>query len=134
MKRTRIAISIHNHRVSPLFDVADNFIIFEVNNNMVIKEYFIDTSDCSENRIVDRLSCEGVDVIICSAIHRCLADRIVNERVFLISGIVGSIDEVIKAFLNNNLIDDEYTMPGSGKKSQVEDKYRMILLPQKSKL
>jgi len=106
------AIPVFDNRISPLFDVAKEFLIFDVSQGDVINSYTIDTSRFSEQEIISRLRQEGVGIIICSAVSRCIADVIISVGISLIPNIIGDINEVIDAYLNDNLKNEKFVMPG----------------------
>jgi predicted Fe-Mo cluster-binding NifX family protein len=110
--RQKIAIPSYNNRISPLFDVSRRFIIFNAKDRVLDESYYIDTSSDSGLDKIDKLKNELVNVIICSAISKAFAEYITVKGMDLIPGIIGDIDDVIRAYLNNNLIIELYSMPG----------------------
>jgi len=112
MKSEKIAIPVFEGRISPLFDVAGEFSLFEINNRCIEREYTIETLGFSEVYIISKLKDEETDIIICSAISRCVANICSINHITLISGIIGSVQEVIGAFNNNKLVIEKFVMPG----------------------
>ena len=109
---SKIAIPAYNNRVSPLFDVSNRFVIFIVENSLIDESYYIDTQGESGIKNIDKLKFESVNLIICSAISRAFAEYITIKGIDLIPAVIGDIDDVINAYLNNNLVVDLYSMPG----------------------
>ncbi|NOZ20163.1 MAG: hypothetical protein GXP25_03640 [Planctomycetes bacterium] len=108
----RIAIPVHNSRVSPVFDVARRVVL-------------VDTSDGEEDgrsewdidlawpcRRAAWLLHKGVDVLICAAISAPLAGMVRSQGTRLYASVVGEIDDVIGAYLSGNLQKPRYMMPG----------------------
>ncbi|PKL37461.1 MAG: hypothetical protein CVV44_14005 [Spirochaetae bacterium HGW-Spirochaetae-1] len=112
MDTEKIAIPVFTGRISPLFDVAKEFHIFSVRNGEIVNSYSVNTAGCSELSIVGKLRQEEASVIICSAISRCTADTVVAGGINLIPGVIGCVDEVIKAYTENSLVVERFAMPG----------------------
>jgi predicted Fe-Mo cluster-binding NifX family protein len=108
----RIAIPRHLDRVSPVFDVARNVQIFEV-------------EDCRARREEERPLHSGdpylrakevqecrVTTIICGAISRALDTALHLMGISVLSFMRGQIDEVAGAFAEGWLSDPVFLMPG----------------------
>ena len=54
----------------------------------------------------------GVEVLICGAISRPLAEMITDSGIRLIPFLSGDVEEVIQAFLAGNLPNSAFLMPG----------------------
>ncbi|MCP4131439.1 MAG: hypothetical protein GY754_10700 [bacterium] len=113
MKIEKIAIPVFNNRISPLFDVAGEFRIIEDHSGNVNEGYSIDTSELREHSIVTRLEQEGVKVIICGAVSRCVANFILLKNIDLVPGVIGAVDDVLRAYLDNDLEGARFVMPGN---------------------
>ncbi|MDY6969569.1 MAG: NifB/NifX family molybdenum-iron cluster-binding protein [Spirochaetota bacterium] len=112
MRTEIIAFPVYMKRISPLFDVAGRFIIFVISNNEISQEHILDSSYDSGIKKIETLKHQKVNTIICSAISRIFANLIISNGMNLIPGVVGSVDEVIEDYINNNLRIDKYAMPG----------------------
>lgn len=108
----KIAIPAFNNRISPLFDVSGCFAIFTADERIIGERYCIDTSGDSGFEKIERLCVESVSVIICSAISKAFAECITGKGIELFPGVIGDVDEVIKAYLSDNLTEDAFLMPG----------------------
>ncbi len=105
-----LSIPVHNNRVSPLFDVAGRFIVLDPLEPET--KSFIDTSGLSGMSIVEKLNESSISMVICSAISNIYAQALARNNIGLIFGIIGSIDEIIVAYLNNDLSSMRFVMPG----------------------
>ena len=108
----KIAIPVFNKRISPLFDVAGRFAIIEIRDGVVIGSHASDMSGDSGIGKVEKLLSERVTVIICSAISRVFSEHITVKGMELIPGVIGDVDDVVRDYLDNNLLIDRYSMPG----------------------
>ncbi len=110
MKAKKLAIPVHEERISPLFDVARRFVF--VNTETPDDRLFLDTSNLSGMSIIEKLEQEGASLVICSAISLVYERALKGRGIDLISGVVGLVDEIIDAYLNDKLSIDRFAMPG----------------------
>ena len=111
-----IALSIFKDESSRVFDFTEKILIIKTmqNNYESICEINID-NDLPETRIKTLLE-NDVDVLICGAISNFLYRNIQNYNILIIPFISGDKDDVISAYLNNNLDNPEYFLPGCHKR------------------
>lgn len=108
----RVGICHHMGRVSPVFDVASNLRIFEVE-----KEWF---RELEEKVLVGRgaftrareVSRHGIETVICGAVSRPLQQALHALGVNVLGFVCGSIDDVVRAFADGRLQDERFLMPG----------------------
>lgn len=112
MKVEKLAIPVFEKRISPLFDVAGSFEIIATKEKSIIEKTVLDTSKLSGIERVQRLKDLEVNVIICSAISRIFANSVISKGIELIPGVIGFADEVVDAYIKDNLRIDMYSMPG----------------------
>jgi predicted Fe-Mo cluster-binding NifX family protein len=108
----RIAIPQWQGRVSPVFDVAVNFLLIDVEGGQEIRreERRLTGRDLPA-RIAEFLSL-GSGVLICGAISAPLEARLTAGGVQVISFTCGGIDVVLGAFLRGELAKRVFAMPG----------------------
>lgn len=111
MKSELVAIPVFEERISPLLDVAERFVLFEVNNGSVTQKVVITISAETERLRIQKLKELGVAVVICGAVSRHLSFIINETGIKNISWINGPVDDAIKSFLNNTL---EAVIPENG--------------------
>jgi predicted Fe-Mo cluster-binding NifX family protein len=108
----RVGICHHVGRVSPVFDVASNLQIFDVENGQVKQReerVLVGRDPYSRAREV---SGHGVTTAICGAVSRPLEQALCALSVSVIGFVCGSIDEVMAAFVEGRLQDERFLMPG----------------------
>jgi predicted Fe-Mo cluster-binding NifX family protein len=108
----RVGICHHVGRVSPVFDVASNLQIFDVDNGWIRQreeKVLVGRDPYSRAREV---SGHGVTTVICGAVSQPLEQALHALGVRVIGFVYGSIDEVIGAFLAGRLEDERFLMPG----------------------
>ncbi|MCE5274234.1 MAG: NifB/NifX family molybdenum-iron cluster-binding protein [Syntrophaceae bacterium] len=127
----KVALSIFNGRISPVFDVSRRILLLELRNDGVIAREEASFEHDEPMHKTSRLAELKVDTLICGAISRPLASAFSACGIKVISFIAGDIQEVINAFMSDGLPAPELTMPGcrrqgrrqrcSGKQDDRED-------------
>jgi predicted Fe-Mo cluster-binding NifX family protein len=108
----RVGICHHVGRVSPVFDVASNLQIFDVDNGWVKQreeKVLVGRDPYSRAREV---SGYGVSTVICGAVSQPLEQALHALGMKVIGFVFGSIDEIITAFVEGRLEDERFLMPG----------------------
>ncbi len=110
----RIAITLWNNRVSPVFDVAGQVILFEAEAGVFLSEKLLLLPQVPA---IEKLSClrqAQTDVLICGAISLDAHSAAVNSGMKVYPFIAGDVHEVIKAWQSGRLNDAAFAMPGCG--------------------
>jgi len=103
MKSKLIAIPVFEERISPLLDVSERFVLFEVKGSEVTQKIAINISAETDRLRIQKLKEIGVAVIISGAVSRYLSYIISETGIKHVPWISGPVDEVIKSYLNNTL-------------------------------
>jgi predicted Fe-Mo cluster-binding NifX family protein len=108
----RIAIPQWQGRVSPVFDVAVNLLLIDVENGQEIhreERRFLETEPSA--RVAEFLSVKA-DILICGAISAPLQTRLAASDVQVTGFICGMVNEVLAAYLSGKLATPAFAMPG----------------------
>lgn len=108
----RVGICHHVGRVSPVLDVASNLQIFEVENGRAKQreeKVLVSRDPYSRAREV---SGHGVKTVICGAVSRPLQQALHALGVNVLGFVCGSIEDVIRAFVEGRLENEKFLMPG----------------------
>jgi len=108
----KIAIPTWNGRVSPVFDTASRLLVIEIREKSEVDRFETDISEHFLPSKSIRLTGLEIDTLICGAISRPLAYMITTAGMKLIPWIAGQVEEVLQAFLKDNLFDPRFIMPG----------------------
>ncbi len=112
---TRVAMAVCDGRVAPVFDVSRRLLVVDVENGKELLRAEHAIEETIESRRVSHLRDLGVDVLICGAITRRLAEAIERTGIRVIPWVGGFIEEVFSAYLAGQLPDPRFTMPGCGR-------------------
>lgn len=107
-----VAIPIWQGRVSPVFDVAGQVLLIELEESVEKSRREQLLPDEGPDRRVDRIAEQGVGTLICGAISRLLESLLVARGIHVIPQVCGSVDEVLDAFNAGELHDERFAMPG----------------------
>ena len=106
----RIAIPEWNGRVSPVFDVARSIRVIDLNDDVEPQASDLDLQD---DRRAEALAKLGVDLVICSAISTSLESTLWIRGVEVISDICGTVDEIVRAYLEGATALESFRSPGN---------------------
>ncbi len=108
----KIAISVWNHRVSPVFDAAQQLFVVKWDQG---KEIERTQQELKEFEILDRanrLQELDVHVLLCGAISQTLERAIQIKGIQVISHVCGDVEDVLQAFISNQITHPRFLMPG----------------------
>jgi len=108
----RIAVTIWNNRISPVFDVAQNLLMINLDSGEETARHNISLAGLSPPLKVETLKKNNVEVVLCGAISESYLRLLTTSGIRVEPWISGNIEEVIQAVLQNRLSDPCYRMPG----------------------
>ena len=108
----KIAIPIWNDCVSSVFDFAGKLLLVEMEDGKEINRSEALLKSQSLSQRVGQLKNLEVDVLVCGAISRALANMVTASGIQVLPYVTGSIDDVLQAYLTGQLVKPEFSMPG----------------------
>jgi predicted Fe-Mo cluster-binding NifX family protein len=108
----RIAIPRWQGRISPVLDSASELMVIDIEAGQELRrdERPLGRTDpLSRAQEIVEL---GVETVICGAISAAMEARLVSAGVRVIGFTCGPVDEVLGAFLNGDLTQQAFVMPG----------------------
>ena len=112
----KVALTVWENRISPLFDSARTLLIVDVVDRTATGRDFEAFHYESPFSRAARLSDLGVKVLICGAVSDLFANIIETHGIRIIPFVKGAVDEVLDAYLTGELCDSKFRMPGCGSK------------------
>jgi predicted Fe-Mo cluster-binding NifX family protein len=109
---TKAAFSVWDNRIAPVFDVARQMFLLETDAGRVISETFRTLDEDLSLWKALTLADLGIEVLICGAISRSLAEAISAYGVCLFPFVAGDLEEVKGAWLSGRLDIRRFAMPG----------------------
>jgi predicted Fe-Mo cluster-binding NifX family protein len=108
----RIAIPQWQGRVSPVFDVAGNLLLIDIEHDRETgREERRLLATEAYARVAEFLNF-GAGTLICGAISAPLQSRLIASGVQVIGFACGMVDDVLAAYLNGSLANRAFVMPG----------------------
>ncbi len=108
----KLALSIWNQRIAPVFDSSRTVMILDVVNGEYREEDPLDLGGTNLELRAQRLEERGVQELICGAISCEAEQRVAEREIRLHPFIAGSIDSVLQGWQQQNLEREEFSMPG----------------------
>ncbi len=109
---SRVAITVWEGRVSPVFDVSREAVILTVEDMAVTDRCQVSIQAPTPRLKLDRIAALRVQTLICGAISEPLHRELTAVGVNVQSFVAGEIDQVIGSFVTGNLPSQVLTMPG----------------------
>ena len=108
----RVAAPSHDGRISPVFDVAQSFVVLESRRGGITVRSEVRLDDADYVARARRIGTLGWDVLICGAISRPLEVILNAAGVRVIGSTCGPVDDMLAAFLAGELTNAAFLMPG----------------------
>ena len=109
----RLAIPTWNDRVSPVFDTASRLVLVDVEQGAEQGRRIVEAgTDSFPTQRVRRLAELHVNLLICGAISRPLAELVSASGVLVVPWVSGPVDDILRAYLTDRLADPCWRMPG----------------------
>lgn len=110
---TKAAFAIWKNRIAPVFDVTRAVHLVETREGLIVHQKESSIAAEIPNQKVGRLAELEVNTLICGAISKSLQAMLTAYGIEVIPFVSGDLDEVIQAWLNNELTDSSvFAMPG----------------------
>jgi predicted Fe-Mo cluster-binding NifX family protein len=111
----KVALTVWEGRVSPLFDAARELLVADIDDRGVIKNRRHEPMTPQwPSRVVERLIEQDVTVLICGAISEAPAGMIEAAGIRLIAFVAGAVEDVLGMLAKGCPIVPAFSMPGCG--------------------
>jgi predicted Fe-Mo cluster-binding NifX family protein len=118
----KLALTVWEDRISPVFDAARKLLVAEVENRVIAGKYYERFDSTLSPRLNERLNELDVSVLICGAISEQPAQMIEASGIKIIPFIAGNADDVLAAYVKGTLVKPSFLMPGCGRKPHRHNK------------
>ena len=122
--KRKIAVTVWEHRISPVFDSARTLLIAEVDEKSIASASYLTFDPNQLIELVQLLRAQNVMVIICGAVSEGPANMLEAAGFELIPFIAGDYRRVVQTFILGEPFWEEFTMPGCGKRICCQGKIR----------
>jgi len=111
----KVAIPIFENRISPRFDFAAAFGLYDIEDERIIGRTEISSEGWSDSERVARLKGLGVDTLICGGLPGYLESTLTSSGIRVIPWVAGNVRDVLSFFLRGRLNSGTVICPGKGK-------------------
>ena len=111
----KVALTVWENRISPLFDATRTLLVANIQNRVVTEKEWVPLTCVSPFSRATFLEELGVQTLICGGVSDFFASPIEARNIRIIPFVAGPVDEVIDAYLNDDLCLKKFQMPGCGK-------------------
>lgn len=108
----KVAATIWDGRISPVFDVSREAAIFTIENGAISARSIEAIHALTSARKVEQLLALGVEILICGAISEPFRQALTEQGVRVLGFVAGEVDEVLATFLAGGLPSVAHSMPG----------------------
>ena len=108
----KIAIPIYNDSISNVFDFSHRLLLVDIESGKEANRSEVALESQLLPQRTGQLKDLGVDVLVCGAISRVLANMVTTSGIQVLPYVTGSIDDVLQAYLTGQLVKPEFSMPG----------------------
>ena len=110
--KMRVALTIWNGHISPVFDVSRTLLILEVEDGAILDEWTEALPESEASAKISKLAELEVKTLICGAISHPLQGMAAARSIQLIPFVAGEVQKVKEAFLSGALPSPLFLMPG----------------------
>lgn len=108
----KVALPVWNGRIAPVFDVASQIRLLEVDSGRMVAETAEAVGALTPAEKALRLAESGVDLLLCGAISRVTRVMVEAYGIRVVPFVTGDLACVVEALLADRLADAVHAMPG----------------------
>lgn len=135
----KIALTVWDDRISPVFDAAKTLLLVEIANGGIVEKRIAPLRPAGSLRMAEMLRQLDIDVLVCGAISEGYANRLAYAGIELIPFVSGKTESILEAMANGESIVPDYSMPGCrrqcrvrmNRRSQTDNPEEVKQMPQK---
>jgi len=114
----KIGIPIWNERVSPVFDTALQLMIVEFDGSVEVGRNVVNIPAGHPVQRAGFVAGSGVDVLICGAVSQQMEHMLRASGTEIYPWVKGYADSVLEAFMNGELGQESFFLPGCGRRGR----------------
>jgi predicted Fe-Mo cluster-binding NifX family protein len=113
----RVAVTVWEDSVSTVCDFCSRLLIVDIEANEARNPLPLTFETQVWPTRVNRLRELGVGVLLCGAVSRPLERLLATAGIEVIAWLCGSVEEILRAYLDGGLSDIRFILPGFGPRS-----------------
>lgn len=112
----KIAIPVFENRISPRFDFAPGFGLYDIEGERITGSREISCEGWSDSDRVSKLRGFGIDILICGGLPGYLQSILTSSGIKVIPWVAGDVNDVLSLFLRGQLNSGMVICSGRGKR------------------
>jgi predicted Fe-Mo cluster-binding NifX family protein len=108
----KVAVTVWEDRISPVFDAARRLLIVEIEKAQVTDRSYVIFDPALPSHLAKTLVDLNVPVLICGAVSQIPASIIDAGGITLIPFITGEVDRMLDVYANGGSLEPTFVMPG----------------------
>lgn len=108
----KIALTVWDDRISPVFDAAKTLLLVEIANGGIVEKRIAPLHPAGSLRMAEMLRQLDIDVLVCGAISEGYANRLALAGIELIPFVSGKTESILEALVREESIIPDFSMPG----------------------
>ena len=110
----KLAITVWNGRIAPLFDVAQHVLVVETQGfgTPVVQLTTIEMHNELPAGKIGVLAAMGIEAVVCGAISREYEEAVLQAGMELDAFVAGDVADILQAWQSGNMRQQGYSMPG----------------------
>ena len=112
VKTMKVAVTVWEDRVSPVFDASRRLLIADIENAQVKDRSYVLFDSGLPSNLAKTLAELDVPVLICGAVSQVPANIISAGGIRLIPFIAGEVERVLEVYAKGNPLAPTFLMPG----------------------
>lgn len=118
----RIAIAVSGRDTATTLDFAHELEVVQVKSAEIVKRTREQFNRADDSGRIRQLLSHGIDVLICGAVSRPIVAALENSRIHIFPLVSGPVDDILSAFMTDQLSDPKYLMAGC----TAEDRAKLV--------
>jgi predicted Fe-Mo cluster-binding NifX family protein len=114
----KIAIPHWQGRVSPVFDVAESLFLIDIEDGREVRRENVMLASRDPFGRAKEISALGTAVLLCGALSHPFQTALMGAGIQVVGFVCGDLEAVVNAFLQGQLADVRFHMPGCSEKKQ----------------
>ncbi len=110
----RVGITTWHDRISPVFDVARNLLVVEVQDGQEVDRQQVELKETAPNLRALEVGKLNLDVLICGAVSQPLENILGSLGIRVVARLCGEAEEILRAFISGGWTEEVFLMPGCG--------------------
>lgn len=108
----RAGFSRKGEFIAPVFDISKHLLVVEAEDGVLKDQFEIVFNELFPSAVLLKLEMNEIGVLICGAVSRFMLWALESKGIEVIPFVSGDLNNVIKAWLDGDILNGRFAMPG----------------------